>query len=43
MKRINRVIRIPMIAGGNIRRQEDIKKETKAEAAAMMGTKGKIH
>ena len=26
MKRINRVIRIPMIAGGNIRRQEDIKK-----------------
>ena len=26
MKRINRVIRIPMIAGGNTRRQEDIKK-----------------
>ena len=26
MKRINRVIRIPMIAGGNIRRQEDIKR-----------------
>ena len=26
MKRINRVIRNPMIAGGNIRRQEDIKK-----------------
>lgn len=26
MKRINRVIRIPMVAGGNIRRQEDIKK-----------------
>ena len=26
MKRINRVIRIPMIAGGNIRRKEDIKK-----------------
>ena len=26
MKRINRVIRIPMIAGGYIRRQEDIKK-----------------
>ena len=26
MKRINRVIRIPMIAGGNVRRQEDIKK-----------------
>lgn len=26
MKRINRVISIPMIAGGNIRRQEDVKK-----------------
>lgn len=26
MKKINRVITIPMIAGGNIRRQEDIKK-----------------
>ncbi len=26
MKKINRVIRIPMIAGGNIRRQEDVKK-----------------
>ena len=26
MRRINRVIRIPMIAGGNIRRQEDVKK-----------------
>ena len=26
MKRINRVIRIPMVAGGNIRRQEDVKK-----------------
>lgn len=26
MKRINRIIRIPMVAGGNIRRQEDVKK-----------------
>lgn len=26
MKKINRVIRIPMVAGGNIRRQEDVKK-----------------
>lgn len=26
MKRIHRVIRIPMVAGGNIKRQEDIKK-----------------
>ena len=26
MRRINRVIRIPMVAGGNIKRQEDIKK-----------------
>ena len=26
MRRINRVIRIPMVAGGNIRRQEDVKK-----------------
>ena len=26
MKKINRVIHIPMIAGGNIRRQEDVKK-----------------
>lgn len=26
MKRINRVISIPMVAGGNIRRQEDVKK-----------------
>lgn len=26
MKRMNRMIRIPMVAGGNIRRQEDIKK-----------------
>lgn len=26
MKKISRVIRIPMVAGGNIRRQEDIKK-----------------
>lgn len=25
MRRINRVIRIPMVAGGNIRRQEDVK------------------
>ncbi|MCI9167197.1 MAG: bifunctional phosphoribosyl-AMP cyclohydrolase/phosphoribosyl-ATP diphosphatase HisIE [Dorea sp.] len=26
MRRMNRVIRIPMVAGGNIRRQEDVKK-----------------
>ena len=26
MKRINRIIRIPMIAGGNVKRQEDVKK-----------------
>lgn len=26
MKKINRVIRIPMVAGGNIKRQEDVKK-----------------
>ena len=26
MKRMNRVIRIPMVAGGNVKRQEDIKK-----------------
>ncbi len=26
MRKINRVIRIPMVAGGNIRRQEDVKK-----------------
>jgi len=26
MKKINRMLRIPMIAGGNIRRQEDVKK-----------------
>ena len=26
MKKINRLIRIPMIAGGNIRREEDVKK-----------------
>lgn len=26
MRRVNRVIRIPMVAGGNIKRQEDVKK-----------------
>ncbi|MEF9945904.1 MAG: bifunctional phosphoribosyl-AMP cyclohydrolase/phosphoribosyl-ATP diphosphatase HisIE [Lachnospiraceae bacterium] len=26
LKKINRIIRIPMVAGGNIRRQEDVKK-----------------
>lgn len=26
MKKINRVIRIPMVAGGNVKRQEDVKK-----------------
>ena len=26
MKRMNRIIRIPMVAGGNVKRQEDIKK-----------------
>ena len=25
MRKINRVIRIPMVAGGNIKRQEDVK------------------
>lgn len=36
MKRINRVIRIPMVAGGNIRRQEDIKKILYAGAKRAM-------
>ena len=27
MRRINRLIRIPMVAGGNIKRQEDVKNE----------------
>lgn len=36
MKRINRVINIPMIAGGNIRRQEDIKKILYAGAKRAM-------
>ena len=36
MKRINRVIRIPMIAGGNIKRQEDIKKILYAGAKRAM-------
>lgn len=36
MKRINRVIRIPMVGGGNIRRQEDIKKILYAGAKRAM-------
>lgn len=36
MKRMNRVIRIPMIAGGNIKRQEDIKKILYAGAKRAM-------
>lgn len=36
MRRINRVIRIPMVAGGNIRRQEDVKKILYAGAKRAM-------
>ena len=36
MKKINRVISIPMIAGGNIRRQEDVKKILYAGAKRAM-------
>lgn len=36
MKRINRMIRIPMVAGGNVRRQEDIKKILYAGAKRAM-------
>lgn len=36
MKRMNRMIRIPMVAGGNIRRQEDIKKFLYAGAKRAM-------
>ncbi|MCB6413785.1 bifunctional phosphoribosyl-AMP cyclohydrolase/phosphoribosyl-ATP diphosphatase HisIE [Faecalimonas umbilicata] len=36
MKKINRVIRIPMVAGGNIRRQEDVKKILYAGAKRAM-------
>ena len=36
MKKINRVIRIPMIAGGNIKRQEDVKKILYAGAKRAM-------
>ena len=36
MKRMNRMIRIPMVAGGNIRRQEDIKKILYAGAKRAM-------
>ena len=36
MKRINRVISIPMVAGGNIRRQEDVKKILYAGAKRAM-------
>lgn len=36
MKKINRVISIPMIAGGNIRRQEDVKKFLYAGAKRAM-------
>lgn len=42
MKKINRVIRIPMVAGGNIRRQEDVKKVlyTGAKRAMLNFSKG---
>ncbi len=36
MKQINRVINIPMVAGGNIRRQEDVKKVLYAGAKRAM-------
>ena len=36
MKKINRVIRIPMVAGGNIKRQEDVKKILYAGAKRAM-------
>lgn len=36
MKRMNRMIRIPMVAGGNIKRQEDIKKILYAGAKRAM-------
>ena len=36
MKKINRVIQIPMVAGGNIRRQEDVKKILYAGAKRAM-------
>ena len=36
MRRINQVIRIPMVAGGNIRRQEDVKKILYAGAKRAM-------
>ena len=36
MKKIHRVISIPMIAGGNIRRQEDVKKILYAGAKRAM-------
>lgn len=42
LKRINRVIRIPMVAGGNIKRQEDVKKilYSGAKRAILNFTKG---
>lgn len=36
LRKINRVIRIPMVAGGNIRRQEDVKKILYAGAKRAM-------
>ena len=36
MRRINRLIRIPMVAGGNIKRQEDVKKILYAGAKRVM-------
>lgn len=36
MKKINRVIRIPMVAGGNVKRQEDVKKILYAGAKRAM-------
>ena len=42
MKKINRVIRIPMVAGGNIKRQEDVKKILYAGAKRAMLNFSKI-
>ncbi len=36
MKKINRIIRIPMIGGGNVRREEDVKKILYAGAKQIM-------
>ena len=39
IKRINRVISIPMIAGGNIRRSEDVKKRRCPSGSAKSGSR----